>query len=49
MAEEIRIPASGGGLIRYGDEYETKFKLKPAHVVAIIIATIAFELFLRLL
>ncbi|MEM1535923.1 MAG: preprotein translocase subunit Sec61beta [Candidatus Pacearchaeota archaeon] len=48
MAEEITIPASSGGLIRYGEEYETKFKLKPAHVIALIIAIIAFELLLRI-
>lgn len=49
MAEELRIPASSGGLIRYGEEFETKFTLKPAHVIVFIIAMVAFEILLRVL
>jgi preprotein translocase subunit Sec61beta len=49
MAEELRIPAAGGGLIRYGEEYESRLKIKPSHVVAMIIAIVAFELILRIL
>jgi len=49
MAEELRIPAAGGGLMKYSEEADSKFKIKPAHVVAITIAIIAFELLLRVL
>ncbi|MEM7825855.1 MAG: preprotein translocase subunit Sec61beta [Candidatus Aenigmatarchaeota archaeon] len=49
MAEELKIPASGGGLVRYGEEIESKLKIKPVHVIAIIIALVAFELLLRIL
>ena len=43
----INMPAGFGGLMRYNEEYKSKFMLKPAHVVAFIISVIAFVVMLK--
>ena len=44
MAENrIQMPGSFGGLMRFQDEYSSKIKLKPTHVVAFVILIIAFR------
>ncbi len=48
MADKINIPAGFGGLVRYSEEYESKLKLKPEHVVIFIIAVIVFVSLLKL-
>jgi preprotein translocase subunit Sec61beta len=49
MAEDrgVRIPMSTGGLISYYDEYKSRLKIKPAYVILLIIASILFEIALR--
>ena len=42
MAEQMHIPASSGGLVRYFDEYKSKIQIKPEMVVLMIIIVIAF-------
>jgi preprotein translocase subunit Sec61beta len=42
----VNIPSGFGGLTRFGDEYESKFNLKPSHVVVFILIIIAFRVFL---
>ncbi len=32
----ISMPGGFGGLMRYSEEYESKFMLKPAHVIAFV-------------
>ena len=49
MAEESNMPAGFGGLMRYKEEYDSKFKFGPGVVVAMIIAMIAFIAGLRLI
>jgi preprotein translocase subunit Sec61beta len=49
MAEELRIPSSGGGLTRYDADTESKIKIKPEIIIGITIAIIAFEIILRVL
>jgi preprotein translocase subunit Sec61beta len=44
----ISMPSSGGGLMRYNEEYKSKFMIKPTHVILFIILIIAFVLFLKL-
>lgn len=44
----INLPSGGGGLMRYNEEYKSKFMLKPAHVILFVILVIAFVLFLKL-
>lgn len=44
--QKIQMPSSGGGLVRYFDEYKSKFSVKPIYIIAIIILVIIIELFL---
>jgi len=46
MAETINMPSGFGGLMRYSEEYTSKFNLSPAHVIVFIILIIAFRVFL---
>ena len=45
---KIQMPVSGGGLVRYSDEYESKIMLSPTAVIVIITAFILIEIFLNL-
>ena len=36
----INMPSVLGGIVRYGEEYGSRFKLKPTHVVILIIAVV---------
>ena len=47
MAEQLSVPASSGGLVRYFDEYKSKLQIKPEFVVLLIILVIVFEIVLR--
>ena len=33
----INLPSGFGGLMRYNEEYHTKFSLKPVHVIGLLI------------
>jgi preprotein translocase subunit Sec61beta len=46
--ERIYMPAGFGGLVRYPEEGKEVLRLKPRHVVGIVIAIVIFELLLRL-
>ena len=48
MVEQLSVPASSGGLVRYFDEYKSRFQFKPEFVVLLIILVIAFEVAIRL-
>jgi len=38
MADQgVSMPGVFGGLMRYNEEYKSKFTFKPAHVIAIIV------------
>ena len=41
------MPSSMGGLVRYFDEYKSKFELKPGHVVILVVIVILIEIFLH--
>ena len=50
MADDrISMPASQGGLVRYYNEYKSKIRVKPIHVVAFAIAVIVLEILFRIL
>ena len=34
--DRVQMPSSGGGLIRYFDDYRSKIELKPGHVLVLI-------------
>lgn len=44
MGDGINLPSGYGGLLRYNEEYPSKFMLKPAHVIIFIILVIVFAL-----
>jgi len=44
----LSMPSTGGGLIRYNEEYKSRFMLKPSHVVLFVILIIAFVFALKL-
>ena len=50
MAQDNRISMPGvfGGLMRYDEEYSSKFMLKPSHVIIFIIVVVIFVLGLKL-
>ncbi len=45
---QISLPASGGGLMRYSDEFKSKLQMKPSHIVIAIVVAIIIEVLLRL-
>lgn len=45
---DISLPSGIGGLTRFKEEYDSKFKISPAQVIVLIIAIIAFVASLRL-
>jgi len=47
MAEQMHIPASSGGLVRYFDEYKSKIQIRPEIVIGVIIAVIAFVVIIK--
>jgi len=42
----VQLPSGFGGLTRFNEEYESRFSLKPAHVVVFVILIVAFRVFL---
>jgi preprotein translocase subunit Sec61beta len=49
MAENrMQMPGAFGGLMRYDDEYSSRFMISPTQVVGAIIAIILFILALKL-
>lgn len=44
---KISMPGSFGGLMRYDEEYKSKFMLTPTHVIAFIIVVILFVIALK--
>ena len=47
--EKISMPQSGGGLVRYFDDYKSKFEISPMAVVYMIIAVIIIEILIHAL
>ncbi len=45
---KISMPSGFGGLMRYDEEYESKFPLKPTHIIAFVILIIGFRIGLSL-
>lgn len=43
---KISMPAGFGGLMRFDEEYESKFNLTPTHIIGFVILIIAFRIFL---
>lgn len=47
--DKIYMPSGAGGLIRYPEEEKEVVKLKPRHVVMIVISIAIFEILLKFL
>ncbi len=45
--DKIYIPSGMGGLIRYPEEEKEVIKLKPKHVIWIVVGIAAFEILLK--
>ena len=44
----VTMPSGMGGLVRYFDEYKSKFTLKPGHVVILVIVILLAEILLHI-
>ncbi|MEK6741845.1 MAG: preprotein translocase subunit Sec61beta [Nanoarchaeota archaeon] len=44
---QIQMPGSFGGLMRFQEEYASRINLKPTYVVAFVILIIAFRISLE--
>lgn len=40
------MPSGMGGLMRYFDEYKSKIKIKPGHIIIMCVVVIAIMIFL---
>ena len=48
MAQDrISMPSGMGGLVRYFDEYKSKIKFKPGHIIVLCIVVIIILIFLH--
>ncbi len=45
--QRIQLPSTQGGLVRYFDEYKSKIRLKPTHVIILVVAVILLEILLH--
>jgi len=50
MAEDnkISMPGSMGGLMRYDEEYKSRFMLSPYHIIGFIVLVMVFVIALKL-
>ncbi len=46
--DSINLPGGFGGLMRYNEEYDSKLKMKPVHVIIFIILVMVFVLGLKI-
>jgi|TARA_Y100000310_G_scaffold186269_1_gene186399 preprotein translocase subunit Sec61beta len=44
--EKLQMPSSGGGLVKYFDDYKSKIRIKPQIIIGMIILVIVVELIL---
>ena len=44
--DRISMPSGMGGLVRYFDEYKSKIKFKPGHIIVLSVVVIIIMLFL---
>ena len=41
-SQQLNMPSSFGGLMRYNEEYKSPFKISPVQVIIFIIVIVAF-------
>lgn len=45
--DKISMPSGIGGLVRYFDEYKSKIKFKPGHIIVLCVIVILIMIFLH--
>jgi len=45
----VNLPGGFGGLTRFSEEYESRFGLKPTHIIFFIILIIGFRIVLSMI
>jgi preprotein translocase subunit Sec61beta len=45
---KIHMPGSFGGLMRYDEEYKSRFMLSPYHVIAFLVLIMVFVIALKI-
>tara|TARA_Y100000034_G_C6804337_1_gene361017 strand:+ start:564 stop:719 length:156 start_codon:yes stop_codon:yes gene_type:complete len=45
--DQVNMPGGFGGLMRFNEEYESIFNLKPTHVIAFVILIVVFRIALE--
>jgi len=48
MGQKINMPGAFGGLMRYDEEYASKFMLSPTQVIGFVVLILVFVLALKL-
>lgn len=44
----VNIPSGFGGLVKFKEEYQSKFNLKPVHVVIFVLLIVVFRIALQI-
>jgi len=44
MADGVNLPSGTGGLVKFKEEYQSKFNLKPTHVIGFVVLILAFRI-----
>ncbi len=44
--DKISMPSSGGGLVRYFEDYKSRLEIPPLYIIIIIAVVIVLEIFL---
>jgi preprotein translocase subunit Sec61beta len=44
---QISMPSSQGGIVRYFDDYKSKFQIRPEHVIVLVVIVIIIEAILH--
>jgi len=48
MADNINMPSGFGGIVKFKEEFESKFNLKPEYVILFVILLVGFRIALQL-
>ena len=44
--DKISMPSGMGGLMRYFDEYKSRIRIKPGHIIIMVVIVMAIMIFL---
>jgi len=44
----VNVPSGFGGLVKFKEEYESRFNLKPIHVIIFVVLIVIFRISLSL-